>query len=171
MRIAILRHGKARSIDHYDGDRERELTHRGNRQMHDVARQLNEIGFSPNLLVTSPATRARQTAESLRDALAAQAAADGERDTLPEPPIEVDNRFYPPDSAGALDRIRSTRNPIADGTVLVGHNPAWEDLVGILTGRRVSMETGACAIIESAGDSRSPGDGWRWKLVELITPG
>jgi phosphohistidine phosphatase len=62
MQLILLRHGKA--DDHNpDGDFSRALTDKGREQARRAARLLKSAGMLPDLVLTSPLVRTRQTAE------------------------------------------------------------------------------------------------------------
>lgn len=62
MELVILRHGKAEDSSK-DGDFGRNLIERGRRQSRDAAHTLQSAGLLPEIVLTSPLNRARQTAE------------------------------------------------------------------------------------------------------------
>ncbi|MDP3849014.1 MAG: histidine phosphatase family protein [Luteolibacter sp.] len=62
MDLILLRHGKAEDF-HADGDSFRELAGRGREQAHKAARLLKDSRWLPEIVLTSPLVRARQTAD------------------------------------------------------------------------------------------------------------
>lgn len=62
MKLILLRHGKAEDL-HPDGDFSRSLVEKGRKQAHRAARLLKAAGELPDIVLTSPLVRARQTAE------------------------------------------------------------------------------------------------------------
>jgi phosphohistidine phosphatase len=62
MEIILLRHGKAQNT-HIDGDFYRALVERGRQQSRQAAKLLKTAGILPEIVLSSPLTRARQTAE------------------------------------------------------------------------------------------------------------
>jgi phosphohistidine phosphatase len=88
--------------------------------------------------VISPAQRARSTWDLV----------SGELE--PVPPATVDDNAYTFDGHGLLAIVRSL--PEEWGTVaLVGHNPAMEELVDLVTGQAVAMPTSCLAVIDLPG--------------------
>jgi phosphohistidine phosphatase len=61
-RLVMVRHAKAVQWG-YDDDFNRELTGRGERNAETVSNFLKSMEIIPDLIITSPATRARQTAQ------------------------------------------------------------------------------------------------------------
>jgi phosphohistidine phosphatase len=136
-RLVLLRHGKS---DWSGGppDHLRPLARRGQRQASEAGRWLaGNVGVL-DLAVVSPAERTRETWR-----LAA-----AELDT--PPPVREDDRVYAA-SAPSLLAVLQELPEEAAMVVLVGHNPAIEDLVASLTGRSVSMPTSALAVIDLPG--------------------
>jgi phosphohistidine phosphatase len=62
MNLILLRHGKAED-DHVDGDFSRALVEKGRKQSRRAAKLLKAAGVLPEIVLTSPLVRARQTAE------------------------------------------------------------------------------------------------------------
>lgn len=111
--LFILRHGKAEEIA-VGGDKKRALKGRGRRDAEAMGVLIGELA-RPDLVVSSDAVRARQTAEIASEAFGYE----GE--------IEFEPAIY---SAGLDHLIALVRGlPNRAGSVLlVGHNPTFEDL-------------------------------------------
>ncbi len=62
MELILLRHGKAEN-SHPDGDFSRALVDKGRDQARRAARLLKSAGLLPEIVLTSPLVRARQTAD------------------------------------------------------------------------------------------------------------
>ncbi|MEY3898620.1 MAG: phosphohistidine phosphatase SixA [Verrucomicrobiota bacterium] len=62
MNLILLRHGKAED-HHADGDFSRALVEKGRKQARRAAKLLKAAGALPDIVLTSPLVRARQTAE------------------------------------------------------------------------------------------------------------
>jgi phosphohistidine phosphatase len=62
MELILLRHGKAENSN-AQGDVARELTAKGREQARKAARSLKHSKFLPEIVLTSPLVRARQTAD------------------------------------------------------------------------------------------------------------
>lgn len=63
MEIILLRHGKAEDHGHPLGDAARALVEKGRAQSRAAARLLKAANLLPEIVLTSPLTRARQTAD------------------------------------------------------------------------------------------------------------
>ncbi len=133
--LLILRHAKSSWKDPGLADHERPLNKRGRRDAPRMGERMREEGLCPDLLISSTATRARQTA----DRLAATCGYEGT--------IALDPELYH-GSAGAYLQAAHGAPLDADTVLLVGHNPSIEEAVWMLTGRHERMPTAALARIE-----------------------
>jgi len=130
--LVLLRHGKS-DWDAPVPDRQRPLGPRGRRQAGEAGVWLAARGPALDLAVVSPATRARQTWERVASALPAPV------------PVRWEERAYTFEGAALRDLVRDWDQPSA--VLLVGHNPALEELVDQLTGAAVRMRTSALAVV------------------------
>ncbi|MGL5811069.1 MAG: SixA phosphatase family protein [Nocardioides sp.] len=144
--LILIRHGKSDwSGDHDDLDRP--LAPRGIRQAREAGRWLawwSESGHRVGQAVSSPARRATSTWELVAAELGY------------EVPAGYDDRVYTFAGRELLGAVRG----LDDGEeclVLVGHNPALEQLVTMLTGESAPMPTSAIAVVELAGRWRRAG--------------
>ena len=92
------------------------------------------IRIDPDIVISSDAVRARQTAEAV--AKAARYAGE----------ILLDPYLYMAGPADILSRLRTVREN-AETVMIVGHNPGLEELVEQLTGKRQDLPTAALAQI------------------------
>lgn len=158
--LLLLRHAKSSWDDPGLHDFDRPLAARGERDAPRMGRALRKRGLAPELALSSPAARTRQTIEALARA--------ARLDLEPK----FDKNLY---AASAAELMRTVRRlpPAASCVLLVGHNPGLEDLLGRLTGARDAMPTAALACIDlmvarwdevedSSGDLR-----WLLKPKEL----
>ena len=135
--LILLRHAKS-DWSGNEADAERPLTERGLRQASDAGRWLARSIDGIDLAVVSPANRARNTWQL----------ASAELRTTP--PTRIDDRVYAASARELLGVVHALPDDV-DTVVLVGHNPGIEDLVSLITGKRVSMPTSALAVVELAG--------------------
>jgi phosphohistidine phosphatase len=147
-------------------DHERPLAGRGIRAAPVMGRWLRDAGLVPDLVLCSTARRARETWQFAQPGLAAT------------PPVSFADRIYGEDAAELLALIREV--PPATGTLLlIGHNPAIEDLArtlaapspdpGNLERMRAKFPTAAIAVLEPAGTwhELAPGQA---RLTAFVTP-
>lgn len=157
--LLLVRHAKS-SWDNPDlADHARPLNKRGKRDAAAMAQRLAHRSSRPDLIVTSPATRARRTAESMAAALGFE----------PELLI-VDARVYDATVNSLLEVIRSLDDRHVC-VMLVGHHPGLAEIVNALTNAQVEkMPT--CSVAEVRCDVPSWTDLREGAavLVELLTP-
>lgn len=136
MRVLVIRHAHAAPQGPGIPDAERPLTAEGERRFRAAARGLAQL-VTPDVLLTSPLRRARQTA-------AIAAAAWGAIEATPEPSLASGNVD---DILGAL-----AHQPCEATVAVVGHEPTVSALVAELVGAAstdgVSFEPGAAALLE-----------------------
>lgn len=164
MRLYILRHGRAGDRETWQGDdRLRPLTEDGKERTVAAARGLAALGVRPDVILTSPYTRAAQTAELTAATLAGVGAGSdaAEHDhqvgeVTEEPALAV---------GATLDRVApvlAERAGMGD-VLLVGHEPDLSGIIGALIGgnhggARVEMKKGACCRVDiPAGALRKAG--------------
>src|SRR5215218_11506464 len=95
--LLILRHAKTQP-DAPEGDHARELTERGHRNAAAMGAYIHNLTGAPDAIITSDATRARQTAEIVATAVAFTA------------PLTVEPRIY----GAELDTLLSVVRRIPD---------------------------------------------------------
>ena len=136
--LVLLRHGKS---DWGAGgeDAERPLSRRGGESARAIGRMLTAAGRAPDLVLSSPALRARSTAD-----LAAEAGG------WPAPIIE-DGTLCPGSPREVIDAVR-LRAGGAQRVLVVGHEPAMSQTTAtLLGGASLHMVTAAAACIEVEG--------------------
>lgn len=153
--LIVLRHAKSAWPDGV-ADHERPLAGRGRREAPLAGRRLRVHAPGIDLVVCSPAVRARQTWERVA----------GELD--PVPPVQVDERVYEA-SARELLAVARDSPPAARTVLVIGHNPGLEDLVETLTGVACTLRTSSIAVLSGSGDWTGIGAGWA-RLDALETP-
>ena len=160
MQIYIIRHGKA--LDHNDpratSDEIRWLVEAGQGEVATMARLLARLGVRPDLVLSSPLVRARQTAEIIADELEVGAG------------VLLSDELAPGGSpAGVLDAILGHGR--ARHVVVAGHMPGVSRLAGYLIHQDLDsgfgFHTGAIARVELPDDALVPGAG---RLRWLIPP-
>lgn len=130
--LYLLRHAKSSWENPTQIDFERPLNERGQIAAPLMGRLMREQGFVPDLIVSSPAIRARQTAEMVKNA--ANFAVE----------IRFDARIYEAGVGDLLEVLSETPDKIKS-LLLVGHNPGMENLIKNLTAETREMTTAALA--------------------------
>lgn len=115
--LVIIRHAKTER--EASSDRARELTSRGRRDAEAAGRWLREQAIQPDVLLVSPAARARATADLVVQAL----------EVAPE--VRVVEELYQASADEALDIVAGV-DQTARVVAVVGHNPTMEELAHLL---------------------------------------
>lgn len=154
-RLVVLRHAKSQWPDGV-ADRDRPLAGRGRREAPLAGRWLNKHLGQIDLVLCSPARRARETWASVAEEL----------DCTPK--LRIDDRLYPGSLASLTAAIR--QSPVDVRTVLlVAHNPGLEDLVVQLTHVGCVLKTSSIAVLSGPGDWSDVVSGWATLDTE-VTP-
>ena len=115
--LVLLRHAKSAWDSDAPSDFERPLSPRGRRDAPRIARWMHDQGLLPDLVLSSPAHRARDTAELVLKTLG----------------IGSDRLHWEPHLyAATVPDLLAAIATVPDGVhrlLLVGHNPGLEDLV------------------------------------------
>lgn len=158
--LLLIRHAKA--VGEASSDAERPLSPRGIRDAQVAGRWLADHDLVPDLVLVSPALRARETWEAISSRLGA------------DPVISIDARIYD----NTLESLLDVLNDVGDDqqcVALVGHNPSMHALAATLADsfdadadadnndevRRLgeSFPTAAIAVFDTDGDwSQFPSD-------------
>jgi phosphohistidine phosphatase len=133
--LYLLRHAKSSWDDASLSDFERPLNERGRRTAPFMGELMKRRGLSPDVIVCSPAERARETARLVRDSGGMSSE------------IDFDPRIYEA-SPDDLLKVVSGLNGKYTSAMLVGHNPGIEAFIHYLTGHIERMPTAALAVIE-----------------------
>jgi phosphohistidine phosphatase len=142
-RLILLRHGKAEHDAPSGHDFDRALTGRGRRDVALVARHLAESGHEPDLVLASPAVRAKETW-------------DAAAPFFPHARVEWARMLYHIDPEGILNLALDQAPRVV---MVVGHNPGLGELAAFLArdaGRDApgGFPTGAAAIVDFAPEGR-----------------
>jgi phosphohistidine phosphatase len=133
--LYLLRHAKSSWGEPNLRDFDRPLNARGREAASRVGSFVGQQKIRPDLLLVSPAERARQTAVLV-------VASAG----LPSGLLLYDERIYEADASRLLAVISSVRGA-ARAVMLVGHNPGLEQLLLLLGGEARHMPTAALACV------------------------
>jgi phosphohistidine phosphatase len=147
-RLMLLRHAKSDWTRSGTRDHERALAPRGREAAPRIGAYMAHHGLTPDLVLCSTATRARETWD-----LVAPAFADA-------PPAIYEGRLYEAGADALFDFVKATK-PGAHVLLLTGHNPGLHDFAqrliasGDTDARQRLTEkfpTGALAVIDFAID-------------------
>jgi phosphohistidine phosphatase len=155
--LFLLRHAKSSWDNIGMTDFDRPLNDRGFATAPSMGKAMHNSGFHPQLVVSSPAKRARQTAELVKEA--AQFSCE----------IKFEGRIYAA-STSELVSVISELDDAAESAMLIGHNPGIENMVHFLTGDFKAMPTAALAVVEIEVEAWSNISAGCGELRELLTP-
>ena len=114
--LYVLRHAKSDWGDESLRDFDRPLNERGRKAAKRMGREMHERGIEPDLVLASPAVRARQTLERVQEGFGQAFEAVEER------------RIYNAELETLIDLVRGAP-AAAKRLMLVGHNPGLHRLV------------------------------------------
>jgi phosphohistidine phosphatase len=166
--IYLVRHAIAdrRDVVRWPNDDERPLTAQGIARFQKAARGLGRIVREVEVVLSSPYTRAWETAEILHDEIAWP---------VPERCADLEASRAP---RGALDVLLGVRD--RSSAALVGHEPYLSRLASLLLSGEenainLELKKGGVALLTIAGDPRPGGALLRWsvtpKILRWLDPG
>ena len=133
--VFLLRHAKSNQDPYYATDFERPLTKRGKRDAARIGEWMAEQDLLPDLVISSPATRAKQTTQRFTKA------ADYQSE------IRFDEALYCNGEDAYLASLEQLDDTV-HSVMLVGHNPDISIAVETLSGEYSRMPTAALARID-----------------------
>lgn len=133
--LYVMRHAKSSWAEPDMADFDRPLNDRGSRVAPFMGTVMRENGYLPDVILSSPAVRARSTARLVREA----GNIGGK--------LEFDDRIYEA-SPQTLQQVATAIGDKCGSAMLVGHNPGIEGFIRYLTGELEPMPTAAIAVIE-----------------------
>ena len=134
-KLILMRHGKSSWKDNSLADVDRPLKKRGQRNVASMAQVLLDEELIPDLILSSPAERASQTAEIMVKNLGIK------KDSL----LYVDS-IYMADVEDFYELLAGVDDQY-DVVMLIGHNPSLEALMQSLTGDIDALPTAGVAYI------------------------
>jgi phosphohistidine phosphatase len=141
-RITLLRHAKSSHHDPSLRDHERPLSPRGERDATRMGRRMAEKGARPSLIVTSTATRTRQTARLFAQAIG-----------YPIEFIQSEPELYLAAPDTILTVIAGQDDSFND-VVVCGHNPGMTELASDLSGTYID-NVPTCGVVVLDADIES----------------
>lgn len=149
--LTLFRHAKTERDSDSGRDFDRRLIERGQNDSRRMGKEIGKQGLSFDLVLSSPAARAAETAE------------------LAGLSPRYDQRIYDA-SAGDLLAIVQQTSDESGHLAMIGHNPGFERLASRLLGGSVEMPTGSLIEIGLPVDSwRDAGDGGG-QLIRFLKP-
>lgn len=157
LQVYLLRHGIAEEAKAGMADRDRALVAEGRKKLRPVLEAAKSAGAAPELIVTSPYLRARQTAEIARQILGGE--------------LVESNSLIPSSQPEAVWTEMRAHYDAAQ-MMLVGHEPLFSRLMAYLLGTPeldVDFKKGAVARIDfDGGLGVQPRGGLRWFVTSRL---
>jgi phosphohistidine phosphatase len=135
-KLIILRHGKSDWNDPEMDDYDRFLTARGIENSNEMGKFILKKGGKPDLIISSSAKRAFQTAVLVAENL-----------NYSTTEIVKEDRFYLASSDTILRLLMKSRDEISS-ILMVGHNPGLTDLINKLGVRLDNLPTASAVCFE-----------------------
>lgn len=155
--LYLLRHAKSSWDNPGLADYERPLNSRGEKAAPFIGEKMRENEFIPELIISSPAERAKQTARLVKESGRIEAE------------LKFDERIYGAGTSTLIDIISSVDDDFRS-LMLVGHNPTFESMTSVLTGNYKSMPTATLAVIDLNIESWIEAEPDCGKLRKIIRP-
>ncbi|KAH7660298.1 Histidine phosphatase superfamily clade-1 protein [Dioscorea alata] len=169
-RLILLRHAESTFVGSRVKDHERPLSKPGRRDAMSVAHKLEQMGWIPEVILSSDATRTKETLQILQET--AIGFSEAEVYFIPS--------FY---SVAAMDgqTAEHLQSAICEYSrdesltvMCMGHNRGWEEAATMFSGASVELKTCNAALLEAAGKSweeafSTAGLGG-WKLHGIVKP-
>ena len=118
--IVLVRHAKSSWKDSSLDDFDRPLNKRGKRNAPFMGKKLKERQIMPDLILSSPAKRARKTAAAVAKAIG-----------YPKKKIKYRDDMYHPSARYLLEMVRN-QDDKNETIMLFGHNPDFNDFADML---------------------------------------
>ncbi|HTG80090.1 MAG TPA: histidine phosphatase family protein [Sphingomicrobium sp.] len=149
--LTLFRHAKTERDSDSGRDFDRRLIERGQDDSRRVGKEISDLGLVFDLVLSSPAARAAETAE------------------LAGLSPRYDQRIYDASTGELLALAQQTSDEI-NRLAMVGHNPGFERLASKLLGGGIEMPTGSLVEIALPIDSWRDAGGSSAQLVRFLKP-
>ena len=149
--LTLFRHAKTERESATGRDFDRRLAERGREDAPRVGEELRKLDLDYDLILSSPAARAAETAE------------------MAGLPVQYDERIYDATTDELLSIVRNADASV-NRLMMVGHNPGFERLASQLVGYAVEMPTGCVVEIDLASDRWSEAGNTGARLMRQINP-
>jgi phosphohistidine phosphatase len=156
MELYILRHGKAEPRRLGLAEEDRALVKKGKDDVRDVAKAVRRAKVEPQLILTSPLRRARETAEIAVSVFKGC-------------PLDETNALLPDASPEATWKAACANTKVTR-VVLVGHEPHLGLLISFLLGNEfaVDFKKGGMVRIDTPKRSGNPNGVMKWMLTPRL---
>ncbi|KZV44772.1 hypothetical protein F511_34245 [Dorcoceras hygrometricum] len=148
-RLILLRHAKSSWEDRSLRDHDRPLSKSGRADAIKLSQKLEELGWVPELILSSDAQRTRETLKIMQEQV----------EGFLEAKVHFISSFY---SIAAMDgqtaeHLQQAIYRYSGDEILtimcMGHNKGWEEAASMFSGSSISLETCNAALLEATGKS------------------
>ena len=157
--LYLLRHAKSSKDDLTIKDHDRPINSKGKDQCESISTIICDEKIMPNLIISSSALRAKQTAEIVA------------KDIQFKGKLELNRDLY----EAKVDRYMKILKNISDdytSVMLVGHNPTHEEFLAKLISGQISLSTASLVCIElSVSLWKEINADTKGRLIKILTPG
>jgi len=136
-----MRHAKSSWDDSSLRDFDRPLNQRGRRDAPVMGQYLDKLGLSPDFIISSPALRAKQTVQYIKEIF-----------KLSEDALQWNDDLYYKGCETYLETIRNAPERI-NTLLIAGHNPSVEEVIAHLSGKKLDITTANIACFESGAET------------------
>jgi len=133
-----MRHAKSDWADGSKRDFDRPLNKRGEKAAPLVGKEIKNRGLTPDLIISSPALRARMTAEAVAE------------NSGYNKDIIWNESFYFGYTSEIFQAIKDIDESV-NTVILFGHNPTWSAVAETLSGDFFEMKTADVVVLEYDG--------------------
>ena len=151
-----MRHAKSDWSDGSLRDFDRPLNKRGEKAAPLMGKKIKKLGLTPDLIISSPALRARMTAETVA------------KNCGYKNDIVWNDSFYFGYTSEIIDAIKKLDSSV-ENIMIFGHNPTWSNVSEILSGEFISMKTADLVVLEYKGKWKKLDRG-KCRLINHISP-
>jgi len=158
-RLVLMRHAKSSWSSGASDDHERPLNGRGRRDCPKVGAEVARLGWVPDVVLSSDASRTRETFARMRASLGYEGEVEFRRDLYIASVEEAAAAL-----AGLPDRVETA--------LILGHNPTSEELLSVLSGAQEAMKTACAALLAVEADAWPAAVAARgaWTLERVVRP-
>ena len=157
--LILARHAKSSWDDFTIPDHDRPLLEKGKQKSEKVAIALKQKGIFPDLIISSTAKRAKETAVILANGLG-----------YPVDNIRFEKNIYQADIDDIFNELFSLDNSIST-VMVVGHNPTLTDMVNHFSKTMIdNLPTSAVAVVTFKTDEWEKTGSSKYKLKFILRP-
>ena len=157
-RLIIMRHAQSAAGTIATADHDRQLTDAGESEAQSVAQQLVELGWVPQLVLSSDARRTRETWEQMSAVFKADLPITFEEDLYLGGVTAIENALF------AVD------DEITD-VLILGHNPGCQNAITYFSGRAERMSTANAVLLHCTSDGWSQAaQSGKFSFVQHLRP-